>query len=411
MDHQKYKPVKRKFHDAWAFILFIITTSLANAAYIYSNPTHPITKEIENRLLINTVLYMGTVISAITLCMLLIPGPIMHFSFLALPFIEIAFAVYFNNTVMLVMSLIYGAISLFLYFFYYKKNIKYSASVVKGSSSIILNNFLNILPVVIFSIAAILAQIFVACKYLDTKYQENYLLYIVCVLQMYWTLFAFQYFIRVYVSSVVTLNLLIVENISIAYESIKNTLFCVGSICFGSLLVALITTLRHLQRKSRSEGRRSLASEILYIIIDVILSILQDIMEFINEWVFVYMALYGESYVNSIKSAYNNVAKGANNTLINSLCVFPMLGLFSLSIAIGYIALIIFMYDVVSVTYQQWLGIVAVGLSVFLVINVYMIMWDAAVKAFLFGYDKEPYSVRNKFPETYEMLEEQKRKI
>jgi len=255
-----------------------------------------------------------------------------------------------------------------------------------------------------------LGQVFVACKYIDKHYEKNYFFYIICVLQMYWTFFTFLYLIRVFVSSVIALELMTVqEEVSIPYESAKNTMYCLGSICFGSLLIAIVTTLRHLQDRSRERGRRSTGGDILYVIIAVILAILQEIIQFINEWTFVYMAIYGKGYVDSIKGAFGILGEGRNSILVNSLCVLPALNVLSIAAALGYIGVLKLM-DLKMETIEDYIPVILSALVVFITVDIFFSAFDSATKAFLFTHDREPHSIKNKFPKTYEMMEEQKNK-
>jgi hypothetical protein len=60
-----------------------------------------------------------------------------------------------------------------------------------------------------------------------------------------------------------------------------------GSICFGSLIVAIIQALRAIAEEARSQGSFAAC------IAECILSCLQAIMEYINRWAFVYVGIYG----------------------------------------------------------------------------------------------------------------------
>jgi hypothetical protein len=70
-----------------------------------------------------------------------------------------------------------------------------------------------------------------------------------------------------------------------------------GSICLGSLLVAIIQTL-----KSLAESARQNDDGILRCIADCILGCLETIMEIFNEWAFVYVGLYGYNFVEAAKN-------------------------------------------------------------------------------------------------------------
>lgn len=71
-----------------------------------------------------------------------------------------------------------------------------------------------------------------------------------------------------------------------------------GSICFGSLLVALIRALESLASSARNNDDGG----ILACIAQCILSCLASIVEYFNKWAFIYVGVYGFSYIESGKA-------------------------------------------------------------------------------------------------------------
>lgn len=71
-----------------------------------------------------------------------------------------------------------------------------------------------------------------------------------------------------------------------------------GSICFGSLLVAIIQALRALANQAQAEGDAG----ILACIAECILACLASLLEYFNKWAFVYVGLYGYSYCEAGKN-------------------------------------------------------------------------------------------------------------
>lgn len=61
-----------------------------------------------------------------------------------------------------------------------------------------------------------------------------------------------------------------------------------GSVCFGSLLVAIIQALQALANTARNEGDAG----ILACIAECILSCLASIVEYFNKWAFVYVGKF-----------------------------------------------------------------------------------------------------------------------
>jgi len=72
-----------------------------------------------------------------------------------------------------------------------------------------------------------------------------------------------------------------------------------GSICFGSLLVAIIQAVRQLTEMARQNDEIGNA---LACCIDCILGILESLLEYFNKWSFVYVGLYGFGYCEAGKN-------------------------------------------------------------------------------------------------------------
>mmetsp|Transcript_51375 Transcript_51375/g.124026 ORF Transcript_51375/g.124026 Transcript_51375/m.124026 type:complete len:480 (+) Transcript_51375:221-1660(+) len=68
-----------------------------------------------------------------------------------------------------------------------------------------------------------------------------------------------------------------------------------GSICFGSLLVAIVQALRALANSARQNGDAG----ILACIAECILACLASILEYFNKWAFIYVGVYGYPYLTA----------------------------------------------------------------------------------------------------------------
>jgi len=72
-----------------------------------------------------------------------------------------------------------------------------------------------------------------------------------------------------------------------------------GSVCFGSLLVAILQALKAVASAARSEE-----GGFLICIAECILQCLADLLEYFNKWAFVYVGLYGYSYMEAGKNVF-----------------------------------------------------------------------------------------------------------
>eukprot|EP00541_Cyclophora_tenuis_P018995 CAMPEP_0116574714 /NCGR_PEP_ID=MMETSP0397-20121206/19551_1 /TAXON_ID=216820 /ORGANISM="Cyclophora tenuis, Strain ECT3854" /LENGTH=477 /DNA_ID=CAMNT_0004103517 /DNA_START=1864 /DNA_END=3293 /DNA_ORIENTATION=+ len=97
----------------------------------------------------------------------------------------------------------------------------------------------------------------------------------------------------------------------------RSVTYSFGSICMGSLVVAVIQTLRQMVRNQR---RRN--GGILLCIIECLLACLKDIIEYLNDWAYVYVGLYGYGFWDSAKNVYRLfTSRGWTTLLTNSLVV------------------------------------------------------------------------------------------
>ena len=75
----------------------------------------------------------------------------------------------------------------------------------------------------------------------------------------------------------------------------RATSYSFGSICLGSLLVAVVQALRQMARNARQNED----AQLLACLIECILSCIQDIIEYFNKWAYIYVGLYGFGYIEA----------------------------------------------------------------------------------------------------------------
>ena len=116
-----------------------------------------------------------------------------------------------------------------------------------------------------------------------------------------------------------------------------------GSICLGSLLVAIIQTI-----KAFVESARESDDGLLKCLADCILGCLQTIMEMFNEWAFVYVGLYGFSFVDAAKNVITLFKSRGWTAIITDYMVDRVLMMISFGnglIAGGLAAAISYMFN------------------------------------------------------------------
>jgi len=73
-----------------------------------------------------------------------------------------------------------------------------------------------------------------------------------------------------------------------------------GSICFGGFVVAVIQALKALANSAQQNGDGNFC----VCIAECLLACLANIIEYLNKWAFVYVGIYGFSYIKSAKSVF-----------------------------------------------------------------------------------------------------------
>lgn len=86
---------------------------------------------------------------------------------------------------------------------------------------------------------------------------------------------------------------------SAVVDSFKRaTTYSFGSICFGSLLVAILNVMFDSVKRSR----RNQGCVLLFCVLTCLLSLLERLVEYFNKWAFVYVGLYGYDYMTAGKN-------------------------------------------------------------------------------------------------------------
>jgi len=111
----------------------------------------------------------------------------------------------------------------------------------------------------------------------------------------------------------------------------RATTYSFGSICFGSLIVALIQALRALNHHLRGNEE----FQIVVCVIDCILGCIEAIVEYFNKWAYVYVGLYGYSYLEAGKNVVQLFKNKGWSAIIADNLVDNVL--FMVSVGIGLI--------------------------------------------------------------------------
>eukprot|EP01061_Rhynchopus_euleeides_P038950 TRINITY_DN667_c0_g1_i2.p1 TRINITY_DN667_c0_g1~~TRINITY_DN667_c0_g1_i2.p1 ORF type:complete len:589 (+),score=233.03 TRINITY_DN667_c0_g1_i2:509-2275(+) len=108
------------------------------------------------------------------------------------------------------------------------------------------------------------------------------------------------------------------EGALVTLSAMKRTMWSLGSICFGSLLVAIIRTIRFILRVMMRNSNALVRCFIL-----CILNCIEDLMRYFNDYAFVQVAMYGKPYITAAKDTWELIKTGTawdaiiNDSLVN----------------------------------------------------------------------------------------------
>ncbi|CAB9525936.1 Protein PNS1 [Seminavis robusta] len=110
----------------------------------------------------------------------------------------------------------------------------------------------------------------------------------------------------------------------------RSLTYSFGSICFGSLIVAIVQTLEHMARSARRNRRGAL----LACLLECILHCLRRWIEYFNSWAFVYVGLYGYDFLTAGRNVISLFQNRGWSSFVADRLVFRVLSLANLAVAI-----------------------------------------------------------------------------
>eukprot|EP00814_Leptocylindrus_danicus_P004022 CAMPEP_0116014202 /NCGR_PEP_ID=MMETSP0321-20121206/6149_1 /TAXON_ID=163516 /ORGANISM="Leptocylindrus danicus var. danicus, Strain B650" /LENGTH=515 /DNA_ID=CAMNT_0003483833 /DNA_START=77 /DNA_END=1624 /DNA_ORIENTATION=+ len=120
----------------------------------------------------------------------------------------------------------------------------------------------------------------------------------------------------------------------------RATTYSFGSVCFGSLIVAIIQALKTMVEMARNEEG---GDNILLCIADCLLGCIESLVEYFNKWAFIYVGLYGYAYCEAGKNVMNLFkSRGWDAIIVDDLTdmVFGMVS-FAIGLITGAIGIVL----------------------------------------------------------------------
>ncbi|KAG4060414.1 hypothetical protein PC123_g4691 [Phytophthora cactorum] len=136
--------------------------------------------------------------------------------------------------------------------------------------------------------------------------------YTLLLLSFYWGIQVFKNVVHTTIAGTVAAFWYQTESASTTTSSLKRAMTTsFGSICFGSLIVALLQTLHELaMNRRKSRGAAACIAKCL-------LSFLESIMKYFNRWAYIYVGIYGYSFMQAGSSVSQLFLQRGFTALVN----------------------------------------------------------------------------------------------
>ena len=117
----------------------------------------------------------------------------------------------------------------------------------------------------------------------------------------------------------------------------RSLTYSFGSICMGSLLVAIIQALRAMVRQAEEHARdnRDGGGAIILCLAQCLLSMLESVAEYFNKWAFIYVGLYGYGYMEAGHNVLTLFRERGWTSIITDNLTARVLGMMSFAVGLG----------------------------------------------------------------------------
>lgn len=183
---------------------------------------------------------------------------------------------------------------------------------------------------------------------------------------------------------------------------VRATTYSFGSICFGSLLVAIIQALRALEHYSRDN--EDLA--IVRCIVQCILACIESIIEFMNRWAYVYVGLYGMNYIEAGRNVITLFQNKGWTAIISDDLASNVIMMISVGIGLasGLVGLLLAwtdknLFQDFGLDNTSGAGFLVGFLVGFLFASVYLGVVDSAITTVIVSYAEAPAEFQMNHPE------------
>lgn len=180
-----------------------------------------------------------------------------------------------------------------------------------------------------------------------------------------------------------------------------------GSICLGSLIVAIIKTIRAILSIIRGKN-----DNIVACLVDCCLRCLENIVKYFNHFAFCQVAIYGKTFIEAAKSTWNLLLSSGIEAIVNDNIVSGVLTMGCVFVAIlagaGGVGLCFLLIDIANtwfLTLAIIFGIFGIVVG-FLIANLTSMVMDSGVTCTFVCFAEDREILRNNNPELFQKLME-----
>ncbi|KAI8821083.1 plasma-membrane choline transporter-domain-containing protein [Fimicolochytrium jonesii] len=182
-----------------------------------------------------------------------------------------------------------------------------------------------------------------------------------------------------------------------------------GSICFGSLIIAILQTIRALLRIAADQNAQdgNAIAALCAACAACCIGIIESLIEYFNKWAFVQVAVYGKDYIRAAKDTWMLCKQRGVDAIINDQLIGSVLGLGGTLIALicGFIAYLYVRFSDIpdnSLHYGVFVSLaVVIGASEFFVMS--NVIDSGNVTTFV-CLAEDPAALQRTKPELYESI-------
>lgn len=321
--------------------------------------------------------------------------------------ILIAEALYFLSMHAIVLSIIlfFLAAGVCLFFFLCRHRIEFARFMLEKVSELIVRfpntawvSFGSLLPLVGFMI------FWTVCSALALRIESaQYAVWVYLVFSFFWTTQVIKNVVHVTVAGVFA-TWYFAGEANMPAKPVKGALkramtYSFGSIAFGSLIVAVIKTIRAMVYSMKSARHQLLRAITL-----CMLRIIDRIVRYFNHYAFTQIAIYGKTYCEAAKSTFHLFSHHGfeaiiNDDLVGSVLVLGCLIGASITAFYGAMVSLIFVED-------HWILVAVIGFFVgFVLLSLTMEVVYSGVSAIFVCFAEEPDQLLSTDPDLYHKFE------